>query len=234
MLKRLRTWLNKIFIWDAILLETNVEDLPQFMVQLWRDGVVKEEQYNTYYRACKRADSCIDTYDTACVFAMKDISCGPIYMTGKHIKQEDWENGKPITKPIQDASPNKSMFLFEVEFVSGDVRNTHKYQDYDLARIAANVAVEFGGIDRAVVWSLNDCGGDLVYETKAQKKTEDPEWYDGSPTTKERIADLRRKLGIARGMLYEVKNEITDRTRNGTAMSLHLDELNKAIDESAD
>jgi hypothetical protein len=58
-------------------------------------------------------------------------------------------------------------------------------------------------------------------------------WYDQSPCTKERIAELRYKLAVARGMLIAVHNEwVTDKVDYHG--DVHRDEINKAIKESSD
>lgn len=84
-------------------------------------------------------------------------------------------------------------------------------------------------------------GNYLFPEDDEEDKKTNPEWYDGSPLTKERIADLRRKLGIARGMLIDFRGLLNGKDERAcitTRSKAHekdlVDELNRVIDESAD
>ena len=69
--------------------------------------------------------------------------------------------------------------------------------------------------------------------SRKQEHKIDLVWYDGTKPTKQRIAALRYKLAVARGMLIAVHNEwVTDKVDYHG--DVHRDEINKAIKESSD
>lgn len=58
-------------------------------------------------------------------------------------------------------------------------------------------------------------------------------WYDGSKPTKQRIADLRYKLAVARGMLGSVRDMMRD-VKVGEALCTNLEDIDNAMNDSAD
>ena len=58
-------------------------------------------------------------------------------------------------------------------------------------------------------------------------------WYDGSPPTKERIAELRYKLAVARGMLGSVRDMMAN-VEVGGQLCVHVEDLDKAMKETID
>lgn len=75
---------------------------------------------------------------------------------------------------------------------------------------------------------------DLIYRIFAPKKPKiDLVWYDGTKPTKERIAELRYKLAVSRGMLIAVHNEWVAEGIQDHG-DVNRDEMHKAIKDSAD
>ena len=74
--------------------------------------------------------------------------------------------------------------------------------------------------------------GFLGYENNKQQLNHDI-WYDGTKPTKKRIAELRYKLAVARGMLVSVRDMMRD-VKVGGELCTNIEDMNKAIDESSD
>jgi predicted O-methyltransferase YrrM len=76
---------------------------------------------------------------------------------------------------------------------------------------------------------------DMVDRYLGRKENKiDMVWYDGSKPTKQRIAELRYKLAVSRGMLIALYNEWIARGYFEKSDNVQLEEINKAINESAD
>ena len=73
---------------------------------------------------------------------------------------------------------------------------------------------------------------DLVLGNDKKDKI-DMVWYDGTKPTKKRIAELRYKLAVARGMLVSVRDMMRD-VKVGGELCTNIEDMNKAIDESSD